>query len=128
MSDRENVREFDVYEYQIHQLMPADGYLVVYANQLGKTFTQPVAAWGLVDERVQPRVCYKANGRHHAENMGKAVVNRKIVPLVLYHDDGELKPVNSASNFLGVCRVGDNPREVFADELETYLADSQPSP
>lgn len=124
MQDRENVREFEVYEFTIHQVVPADGYLVVYANADGSVFTSPVVAWGLVDERCQPRICWKANGEHHAANDGAAVVNRKVVPLVLRHADGDLKPPTDCSNFIGVCRVGDNPAEMFEDEVAFCLEEN----
>lgn len=124
MQDRENVREFEVYEFTVQQMMPSDGFLVVYANADGSVFTSPVVAWGLVDERCQSRICWKANGEHYAENDGNAVVNRKVVPLVLRHEDGELKPPTDASNFIGVCRVGDDPGYIFEEEIAIYLEEN----
>lgn len=116
----ENVRHFDVTTYKVRQIIPATGYQAVYAQENGQWFASPVVAWGVLDERVQYRVAYKLNGRHHAEDDGESKTHRKVLALTLDYDTGELHPPHRADNFLGVIGIDDDPAYVFADELASY--------
>jgi len=126
--ERQDVHSFEVFEYTVRQLIPATGFNVVYAHSNGSgVFTVDVVAWGLVDERCRPRVAWKADGRHFAENDGPAIENRKVLPLVLDYETGELRPPTASSQFLGVCRVEQDAAAVFADELESYRRTAAPA-